>query len=173
MKEHNHTITALHDLLAYDVQKMQNAESQLKNTLPEWALKAGSFKLKEVLQKYTTNIAGHIEKSETILVEEKVFPFSTINKVMHAFIEETNEKLALCTDAEVKDACLLAAIQEINHYKISVYGTAAAFANALNIETTANLFHEAEISEKQIVDRLSQLATYEINLKAKTPIALT
>ncbi len=33
----------------------------------------------------------------------------------------------------------------------------------------ATIFYEAEVSEKQIDDRLSQLAEYEINVKAKSP----
>jgi len=91
---------------------------------------------------------------------------------MHAFIEEAEEKLNACTDAEVRDACLLACIQSINHFKISTYGTAAAFAKALDMENQAVIFHEAEINEKQIDDRLSQLAEFEINVKAKAPIVL-
>jgi ferritin-like metal-binding protein YciE len=91
---------------------------------------------------------------------------------MHAFIEETGEKLSNCTDPEIKDACLLASIQAINHFKISMYGTAAAFANALEMDKQACLFHEAEVNEKQIDDRLTQLALYEINNHAKSPVTL-
>jgi hypothetical protein len=40
------------------------------------------------------------------------------------------------------------------------------------MEKPATVFHEAEINEKQIDDRLSQLAKYEINVKAKAPIIL-
>ena len=43
---------------------------------------------------------------------------------------------------------------------------------ALGMEKQAAIFHEAEINEKQIDDRLSQLAEYEINMKARTPIVL-
>ena len=78
-----------------------------------------------------------------------------------------------CTDAEVKDACLLACIQAINHFKISMYGTAAAFANALDMEKQAAIFHEAEVNEKQIDDRLSQLAEHEINIRAKITYCIT
>jgi ferritin-like metal-binding protein YciE len=78
----------------------------------------------------------------------------------------------LCSDAEVKDACLLSSIQEINHYKISAYGTAAAFASTLGMDATAQVFRKAEVNEKQIDDRLSQLAAFEINLKARAPIVL-
>jgi ferritin-like metal-binding protein YciE len=91
---------------------------------------------------------------------------------MNAFIEEAEEKLNSCTDTEVRDACLLACIQGINHYKISTYGTAAAFANALEMEKQAVIFHEIEVSEKQIDDRLSQLALHEINNNARAPIAI-
>ena len=110
---------------------------------------------------------------EGFFEEEKIISLSLTNRVMRAFIEEAEEKLANCADAEVKDACLLACIQAINHFKISTYGTAAAFANALGMEKQAAVFHEAEVNEKQIDDRLSQLAEYEINTKAKAPILLT
>jgi ferritin-like metal-binding protein YciE len=53
-----------------------------------------------------------------------------------------------------------------------MYGTASAFAMELGMEQHAALFHESEVKEKQVDDRLSQLAGYEINLRAKTPIVL-
>ena len=36
------------------------------------------------------------------------------------------------------------------------------------MEKQAAVFHEAEVKEKQIDDRLSQLAEHEINIKART-----
>ena len=172
MSENNQTITTLHNLLDYDAHKFTSAEIQLKNSLPEWITKAGSLQLKTVLQKYLGFVQEHVQKIEGFFEEEKISSLSLTNRVMRVFIEEVEEKLANCTDAAIKDACLLACIQAINHFKISTYGTAAAFANALGMEKQAAIFHEAEVNEKQIDDRLSQLAEYEINTKAKTPIVL-
>lgn len=172
MAENNSTITNLHSLLDYDARKFTSAEIELKNSLPEWINKAGSLQLKTVLQKYLDFVQQHVQKMESFYEEEKIVSLSVTNRVMKAFIEEAEEKLANCTDAEVKDACLLAYIQAINHFKISTYGTAAAFANALGMEKQAAIFHEAEVNEKQIDDRLSQLAEHEINIKAKAPIVL-
>ena len=124
------------------------------------------------MQKYLEFVEQHSKKIEEFLKEEKISSLGLTNRVMQAFIEEVNERLSDCTDPEVKDACLLAGIQVINHFKISTYGTAAAFSNALGMEKVAALFHEAEINEKQIDDRLSQLAQNEINIKAKAPILL-
>ena len=172
MSENNQTITTLHNLLDYDARKFTSAEIQLKNSLPEWINKASSLQLKTVLQKYLGFVQEHVQKIEGFFEEEKISSLSLTNRVMRVFIEEVEEKLANCTDAAIKDACLLAGIQAINHFKISTYGTAAAFANALGMEKQAAIFHEAEVNEKQIDDRLSQLAEYEINTKAKTPIVL-
>ena len=172
MKENTETITNLLNLMDYDARKFVSAEAQLKNILPEWINKAYSLQLKNVLQKYLDLVQLHIQKMETFFEDENIISLSLTNRVMQAFIEEANEKLGNCTNSEVKDACLLACIQAINHFKISTYGTAAAFANALAIEKPATVFREAEINEKQIDDRLSQLAEYEINVKAKAPIFL-
>jgi ferritin-like metal-binding protein YciE len=173
MAENNQTISTLHHLLDYDARKFTSAEIQLKKSLPDWIAKAGSLKLKTVLQKYLDFVDKHIQNMEGFFEEENINSLSTGNRVMQAFIEEADEKQQTCTDAEVKDACLLACIQAINHFKISMYGTAAAFANTLGMEKQAAVFHEAEVSEKQIDDRLSQLAEFEINAKAKTPIVIT
>ena len=168
----NQRVTTLHDLLDYDAGKFTSAEAQLTKSLAEWINMAGSLKLKTVLQKYRDFVQQHIQNLEDFFDAEKINAISMSNRVMHAFIEELNEKLNNCTDAEIKDACMLAGIQAINHFKISMYGTAAAFANTLDMEKQAALFHQAEIDEKQIDDRLSQLAEYEINKNARAPVVL-
>jgi len=172
MTQNTQNITTLHNLLDDDARKFTSAEIQLKNSLPDWISTAGSLQLKTVLQKYLSFVQQHVKKMEDFYEEEKISSLSLTNRVMHAFIEETDEKLSTCTDAAIKDACLLASIQAINHFKISTYGTAAAFAKALGMEKQAAIFHEASINEKQIDDRLSQLAEHEININAKTPIVL-
>ncbi|HEY6062735.1 MAG TPA: DUF892 family protein [Chitinophagaceae bacterium] len=172
MTDTTQSITTLHNLLDYDARKFTSAEIQLKKSLPEWINQAGSLKLKTVLQKYLDLVQQHVQKMENFFEEEKISSFSLTNRVMMAFIEEAGEKLNSCTDPEVKDACLLACIQTINHFKISTYGTAAAFAKVLGMEDHAAIFHEAEVNEKQIDDRLTQLAEFEINARAKAPIFL-
>ena len=166
-------INTLHNLLDYDARKFTVAEIQLQKAIPEWIEKANSIKLKTVLLKYQDVIKSHVSKLENFFEEESIIYMSVSNPVMHAFIEEGEEKLINCSENSVRDACLLALIQNINHYKISCYGTAAAFANALDMHKTASLFHEAEVNEKQIDDRLSQLAEHEINVEAKTPIVIS
>lgn len=164
------TITTLHHLLNYEARKFTSAEVLLKNSLDGWINRSSSAMLKTVLQKYLLLVEEHIDKLQLFFDAEHITALSTTNRIMHAFIAETTDKLAHCTDAEVQDACMLSCIQAINHFKISMYGTAAAYANTLGMPKYAALFHEAEVNEKQIDDRLSELAEHEINSKAKAPV---
>ena len=167
MEVTTHSINTLHQLLDYDARKFTSAEILLKKSLEDWTNKAGSLQLKLVLQKYLDFVVQHVKKMESFFEEEEIISLSLTNRIMQAFIEESNEKINNCADTEVRDACLLAGIQAINHYKISIYGTAAAFAKELGLEKYAAVFHESEVNEKQIDDRLSQLAEHEINQKSK------
>jgi ferritin-like metal-binding protein YciE len=172
MQNNNQSITTLHDLLICDYRRFASAEVELKTSLLQWMSQAGSLMLKAILQKYLDYSNEHLVKLEEVFTANEISSLSCSNRVMLSFIQEINEKLSCCVDAEVKDACLLAGVQGINHFKISMYGTAAAFANALGMEKAAKVFHEAEINEKQIDDRLSQLAEHEINIRAKAPFVL-
>lgn len=172
MPKNDLTIANLHHLLDYDARQFTSAEIQLKYILNEWIARAGSLKLKIVLQKYVNFVQQHVQNLESFFDAEQINSLSTSNKVMSAFIEQAEEKMRICVDAEVRDACMLASVQSINHFKISLYGTAAAFAKELNMTKFASTFHEAEINEKQIDDRLSQLAEHEVNVRAKAPLIL-
>lgn len=171
--ENANQISTLHQLLDDNTRRFIAGEAELKINLHEWINQATSFKLKAVLQKYLDYVENNINAIEQFIEKEGINVLSNQNKSMHAMIEETQDKLRSCSDLEVKDACLLSCIQVINHYKISIYGTAAAYANALNMEASVKLFKSAEINEKQIDDRLTQMAEYEINKRAIAPIVLT
>ncbi|UEG48864.1 DUF892 family protein [Ferruginibacter lapsinanis] len=173
MKENTSHIINLHNLLDYDAQKFLSAEVTLKAILPEWISKANSLQLKTTFQKYLGFIQEHIQKIGQFFEVENITSASLHNRIMEAFVEEAQEKLSNCDDPAIRDACILACVQDINHFKISSYGTAAAFSKALGINKFASVFHEAEENEKQIDARLSVLAEYEINNLAKAPIALT
>lgn len=172
MTTNDTAISNLHQLLKSDICRQASAEVQLNKVLPGWASLATSLKLKVVIQKYLDFVVLQKQEIDQFIEMENINQLPLCNRVMQAFILDTEEKAGYCSDSEVKDACLLASIQEINHYKISAYGTAAAFANSLGMEATALVFRKAEVNEKQIDDRLSQLAEHEINLKARTPIVL-
>lgn len=168
----NNTINTIHHLIDYQISQLLSAEVELRNNLPRWINEVSSFQLKTVLQKYIGFINQHIKAIEDFITEEQITMVPSNDPIMLAIISQTDECLSYCKNAEIKDACLLASIQGVNHYKISIYGTVSSFADLLELQKFATILHEADINEKHIDDRLTQLAKYEINVKAKSPISI-
>ncbi len=166
------TIKTLHNLADYDTMKLAGAETQLESILPTWIDKAGPVSLKVVLEKYQDYVKQHLQKILDYCKEGDSNRFTRVNNIMQAFILEAREMLNNCTDIEVRDACLLSCIQGINHYKISMYGTAAAFAKSIGNGELGEVFYNAEQDEKEIDNSLSKLAKQEINIRARAPIVL-
>jgi ferritin-like metal-binding protein YciE len=167
------SISCLRQLLDEDTSRMISAELQLKNSISGWVSKENSVPLKMLMHDYLDVVEKHIRQLEIFCEEERIDFHNLSNRVMNAYIVEADEKLSACTCPDVKDACLLAAIQGINHFKISVYGTAASFASAVRLQKAGVLFHQAELDEKEMDERLSYLAEHELNRKATTTITLT
>ena len=167
------TISCLRQLLDEDTSRMISAEIQLKNSISGWVSNENSGSLRTLMHDYLNIVEKHIRQLEIFCKEEKIGTHSLSNRVMKAYITEADEKLSGCSGPEVKEACLLAAIQGINHFKISVYGTAAAFAGAVRLQKAGLLFHQAELDEKDMDERLSYLAEHELNRKAAAPATLS
>ena len=172
MPNNTQKMYTLNDLLLEDAKIMINAEKELKLALAEWISLATSLKLKNVLHYYNQFVEHHIENIEFCFPNGKTNGGIHADVVMKSIIQTTKDKIEKCFDAEVKDACLLASVQKIIHLKICSYGTATAFAKALEIEKYVTLFKEAENNEKQIDQKLSFLAEKEINIIAKSPILI-
>lgn len=170
--ETNHTLSCLRQLLDEDVSRMISAELQLKNSIAGWVSNKNAPPLRLLLYDYLDVVEKHIRLLEIFCKEEQLGSYDLSNGVMKAYIAEAAEKLAGCTCPEITDAALAAAVQRINHFKISVYGTAAAFAGAIKLQKAGLLFHQAELDEKDMDERLSYLAEHELNKKAIAPLVL-
>ncbi|MGY4386462.1 ferritin-like metal-binding protein YciE [Pedobacter sp. UYP24] len=171
--EANLSINNLQELLDLNTSQFSSAEIELKRKLIEWANNVSSMQLKMILKKYINFTTQHLQRMDDFVEKEKINSESRTNPIMLAFINVIDEKSAACKNPEVKDACLLAGVQSICHFKISSYGTAASFAKLAGLEKFASIFYESEVNEKHIDDELTQLATYEINANAMKPLSLT
>lgn len=170
--ETDSNISCLRQLLDEDSSRLISGEVQLKRSLLVWIGKDTSLSFRNLIHQYLDKIERHIQNMEAFCNDEQLISMSSNNRVIQTLIEEINEKMANCTCPQVKDACLLAGIQAINHFKISVYGTAAAFAGAVGLDKAEKQFYQAEKDELDIDEALSHLAIHEINLKALVPVML-
>jgi ferritin-like metal-binding protein YciE len=179
------TITSLDELLKHELKDLYSAETQLIDALPKMTEAATESALKKAIQQHlmvTKNQKKRLEEIQEILGEE-IFPvekkgffanlFSSAEgeehcKAMEGLIKEADALLREDMSNEALDAAIIAAAQKIEHYEISSYGTARAFALQLKLNKVADLLNQTLKEEYEADNSLTALALSGINITAET-----
>lgn len=154
------------DLFVNQIEDLYDAENRLTKALPKMADAASSSQLKQAIQHHLTETQGHVSRLETIFRELNIEPKRETCEAMKGLISEGEEMIKAKGDSDVKDAALIAAAQRVEHYEISGYGTARAFARRLGMTQAANLLQQT-LGEEEAADRkLNQIAESSVNVQA-------
>src|SRR6266496_3655881 len=179
----------LKDLLKHEIMDLYSAEAQIIDALPAMIDKAKNANLKKALQehlKITEEQKRRLDKMRQLMNdnkeeeesqetnEEKKGFFSRLFdngmekcKGMAGLIDEGQKIMKEDMSPEVSDAAIIASAQKIEHYEISGYGTARAYARELNLKEVQNLLEETLKEEYEADHRLRQLALKRVNPDAK------
>jgi ferritin-like metal-binding protein YciE len=181
---------SLNDLLKHEVMDLYSAEEQIIEALPAMIEKAKNTNLKKALQehlKITEQQKKRLDKVQQLMDdnkgdeesqsgdEKKGFFSRLFNgsngkekcKGMEGLIDEGQKIMSEDISPEALDAAIIASAQKIEHYEISGYGTAKAYAGELKLNEVQNLLQETLDEEYEADDRLTELALKRINLDAE------
>jgi ferritin-like metal-binding protein YciE len=161
-------IQNLEDLYVDLLKDLYSAEQQLIKALPKMAAAAHSPDLKRGFEEHLRQTQRQAERIERIFSERNNgAPGGKKCRGMEGLIEEGSELMKEAEDANTLDAGLIAAAQKVEHYEISSYGTARAWARKLGYSDAARLLEET-LDEEAITDeKLTQLAESHINRQAE------
>lgn len=153
----------LREALVDEIRDLYNAEKQLTKALPKLAKAATSDELREAFESHLEETEGQVARLERVfeLLDEKARGKHCAG--MAGIIEEGNEKLQEDMEDSVMDAVLIKSAQSAEHYEIGSYGTAIAWAEALELTDVAELLNETLAEEKAADEKLSALAESGIN----------
>ena len=153
----------LRDALVEEIKDLYNAEKQLVKALPKVAKTATSEELSDAIEAHLQETEGQVTRLERVfeLLDEK--PRGKHCAGMAGILEEGNEQMQEDMEDAVMDACLIASAQRVEHYEIAAYGTAMAWAQALELTEVAELLGASLAEEKAADEKLSALAESGIN----------
>ena len=153
----------LREALVDEIKDLYNAEKQLTKALPKLAKASTNDELREAFESHLEETMGQITRLERVfeLLDEK--PRGKHCAGMAGIIEEGNEKLEEDMEDAVMDACIIKSAQSAEHYEIGSYGTAIAWAEALDLSEVAEILQETLAEEKAADEKLSALAESGIN----------
>lgn len=152
----------LNELFEEQIKDLYSAEAQLVKALPRLAKKASNPELKKGFEKHLKQTEVHVERLQRIADMWEFKPTGKKCKAMEGLVEEGKEVLSEKGDSAIIDSALIAAAQRVEHYEISAYGTAHAFAKRLGCDETAELLRETLDEESQTDEELTRISQDEI-----------
>ena len=134
----------LRDLLKHEIKDLYSAEQQIIEALPKMIENANNNQLKKALQQHlqiTKKQKDRLDEVMEQLGEESednggifgIFKGGDKCLAMEGIIKEGEKLMKEEMSPEVSDAAIIAAAQKVEHYEISSYGTARAYARELNL----------------------------------------
>jgi len=160
----------LNDLLLSQISSLHHAEIGWQKALRQNMGKVHDPELKSLFEKSSGKSVDHAVKLEGILISLNKGIHPSENLVVRELINQANAMVMESNTPEVLEAALIASHQQMNHYKIASYGTAAAFAKTLGQYEVADILHKSLLEEKLIDEQLSKIATGKINFLAKSKL---
>ncbi|MBA2250373.1 MAG: ferritin-like domain-containing protein [Chitinophagaceae bacterium] len=178
----------LRDLLKHEILDLYSAEEQIIEGLPKMIEKANNADLKKALRdhlKVTEQQKDRLDKVKQFFGEEdegnqekkgffsRLFGGSGGEKCKgtEGLIKEGEKMMGEDMSPEVMDAAIIASAQKIEHYEISGYGTAAAYARQLGMQEVERLLTTTLDEEYLADDSLTILAVGRLNIKAEAAIS--
>ncbi len=161
------SLKTLEDLYVHELKDLYSAEKQLTEALPEMVEAANSPQLREAFASHLKETEQHLEKVHQLLRKMEENPGSTKCKGMEGLLEESEDAIDEEATPAVRDAFLISAAQRVEHYEISGYGTARAFARSLGRDEDAEVLNQILDQEYAADGKLDKLAEGNINEAAK------
>jgi ferritin-like metal-binding protein YciE len=160
------SMKTLEDLFVHFLRDMYYAEKQVLKTLPKLAGKADSGDLRKAFETHRAETETQIANLEKVFEMLDLKPRGETCAAMDGILEEGQDIVTETSDADARDAGMIASAQAVEHYEITRYGTMVAWANELGRTDAARLL-QANLDQEYAADRkLSELAEKRLNREA-------
>jgi len=142
-------LNTLEEVLIDHLRDLYDAEKNLVKALPKMVKAAESEELAGAIRDHLEQTKHHVVRLEQVFEHLDQKPRAKLCKAMRGLIEEGGE--AASDDGALSDLAIIAAAQKVEHYEISAYGTARAWAEQLGNLDVVKLL-EATLKEEKAAD---------------------
>jgi len=153
------SVATAEDLFVEELKDIYSAEKQAVRAYPRLAKAVESEEVKEEMQEHLEQTRQQVERLDRVFeILEKRSGGKTCEG-MKGLLEEAFTHVEEIEDGPVRDAALIGALQKVEHYEISAYGTVATLAEAMEQEEIHQLLVETLEEEKETDEKLTQVAS--------------
>lgn len=153
-------IKSLKDLYLDNLKDLYSAESQVTKALPKIIETVSSSHLKKGLESHLQETKQQVERLNQIFQNLGYTPTSKKCVGMEGVLKEGKEVMEeKMSSPALMDAALIGACQKVEHYEISAYGTARAYAELVGDMTGVDLLTQSLEEEAAADEKLTQIGS--------------
>lgn len=156
----------LRDLFTLKLQALYDIELELIDALPAMAKNATDTELKTAFEEHLVETEIHARRISEIFTALDLKETTTKVEGIRGMIDDAKWLIKNISVATVRDASLISAALEVEHYEIAAYMTAIEWATLLGYEDAVELLQETLTEEETASDLLYKLGTSKINQEA-------
>ena len=158
MKFFSENVQSLRELYVHQLRTMLSAERQITEALPKMIDKATDQELKQAFESHLKETEGHVQRLEQILTETVDETDDIKCKVLDTMVDETESIVGDIDDNSVRDACLIASGQRVEHFEMASYGTLRNWAQILGESGHVQILNQTLQEEEHADQRLTQIS---------------
>lgn len=147
----------LKDLFVYKLKCLYYIEQELVKALPKMAAEATDEELKDGLEKHLEETKEHVSRIEECFKDLEIEPEAEKVAAIDGLIEDAESMMKMLKVATVKDASIISAATNVEHYEMAVYGTAVEWASLIEHEDIKERLEETLDEEDESADTLMTL----------------
>jgi ferritin-like metal-binding protein YciE len=154
------------EFMAHTIQDLYSAEQQALEAMPQLMELVQNEQLKQAFATHQRETEQQVERLIQIAKQMGVDPNGETCQAMQGLIEEAQSLLEELEPGQLADAAIIGAAQKMEHYEIAAYGTARTLAQQAGQTQAADLLEQTLKEEKATDEKLTKIATSEVNQKA-------
>jgi ferritin-like metal-binding protein YciE len=157
----------LDDLFFHTLRRVLDAERRLTSVLPKMAKAAEAAELRQAFESHLKETKTHVERLEQLFAMFDRRPNAETDDALKGIVKAGDEAIKLDASYSVKDAALIAAAQEAEHYEMAAYGTLRTWAQVLAKPEAVRLL-ERTLDEERRADQTLTAVAGGLNFQAAT-----
>jgi ferritin-like metal-binding protein YciE len=159
-------IQSVHDLFVNGLQYVYDAEKQLTDALPELAEAACTPQLRQAFEQHLQETKEHVGRMEEIFRRVGEQPQTKPNSVLAQIRQETKQMMENIEKSELRDAALIVAGNQVEHYEMAAYGSLRTFAQLLGHQDVVDILQKTLEEEKKADAKLTEVGESQVNIQA-------
>ncbi len=159
-------IHSVQELFITGLQYVYDAEKQLTEALPELAQATWTPQLREAFERHLQETKEHVNRCEQVFRRLGIKPETKPNSVVKQMRQEASQMIQNTDKSELRDAALIVAGNQVEHYEMAAYGSLRSFAQLLCHEEIVGLLQQTLDEEKKADAKLTEVGESQVNIQA-------